>query len=441
MKKKTIARVVSVAAAFAVILSASAQSALTPMTVSATTTDELQKKIDANKALIEELDGKIKKLDGDISESEEVQGYYYQKLIATKDQIDLLNNQIYEKEQEIVAKEQEIADVEVQIADTEKNIVDKEAEIALLEKTNDENVYRFGQIVRAMYITDSDDYLTVIAGSADFYDIFVRSEIMKNASEQNLKFMNDLLDDIHRLEDDKVELGKTKEKLEYDKELLQKDKEELEAERTDLDEKRKYNSDLSASYTNEYNIVSTKIANFESLQADYKNQKKVSMAEIEKYEKQIDELIRLAQQQASNSVVYEQGEWLWPLDYKFTLITTYFGYDPWRGGNHGAVDIGNSGINGANIYAMKGGEVIIAKTSYTPGYDYGKYVVIDHGNGFQSLYAHCSDIYVSVGQMVNQGDTIAAVGSTGWSTGPHLHFEIRKDGTRVDPLSYVKVPQ
>ena len=441
MKKKTIARVVSVAAAFAVMLCASAQSALTPMTVSATTTDELQKKIDANKALIKELDGKIAALGSDIAESEEVQGYYYQKLVATQDQINLLNNQIYEKEQEIVAKEQEITDVEFQISETEKNIVDKEADIALLEKTNDENVYRFGQIVRAMYITDSDDYLTVIAGSADFYDIFVRSEIMKSASEQNIKFMNDLLSDIHRLEDEKEELGKTKDKLQYDKELLQKDKEELEAERTDLDEKRKYNSDLSASYTSEYNVISTKIANFESLQADYKNQKKVSMAEIEKYEKQIDELIRLAQQQASNSVVYEQGEWLWPLDYKFTLITTYFGYDAWRGGNHGAIDVGNGGINGANIYAMKGGEVIIAKTSYTPGYDYGKYVVIDHGNGFQSLYAHCSDIYVSVGQMVKQGDVIAAVGSTGWSTGPHLHFEIRKDGTRVDPLKYVKVPQ
>ena len=76
MKKKTIARVVSVAAAFAVILCASAQSALTPMTVSATTTDELQKKIDANKALIKELDGKIAAIGSDIAESEEVQGYY-----------------------------------------------------------------------------------------------------------------------------------------------------------------------------------------------------------------------------------------------------------------------------------------------------------------------------------------------------------------------------
>lgn len=441
MKKRIIARVVSAAAAFAVILAASAQSAVTPISVSATTTDELQKKIDANKALIDELDKKIENLDGDIAESEEVQSYYYQKLVATQDRIDLLNNQIYEKEQEIVAKEQEITDIETKIADTEKNIEDKETEIALLEKTNDENVYRFGQIVRAMYITDSDDYLTVIAGSADFYDIFVRSEIMKNASEQNLKFMNDLLNDIHRLDEDRIQLGKDKEKLEFDKELLNTERDNLESERKELDESRKYNADLSASYTNEYNVISSKIANFESLQDDYRNQKKVSMAEIEKYEKQIDELIRLAQQQASNSVVYDEGEWRWPLDPQFHLITTYFGYDAWRNGNHGAIDVGNGGINGANIYAMKGGEVIIAKTSYTPGYDYGKYVVIDHGNGFQSLYAHCSDIYVSVGQMVNKGDVIAAVGSTGWSTGPHLHFEIRKDGSRVDPLNYVKVPQ
>ena len=128
------------------------------------------------------------------------------------------------------------------------------------------------------------------------------------------------------------------------------------------------------------------------------------------------------------------------MDQKFHLITTYFGYDAWRNGNHGAIDVGDGGINGANIYASKGGEVIVAKTSYTPGYDYGMYVVIDHGNGYQTLYAHCSAIYVSVGQKVNKGDVIASVGSTGWSTGPHLHFEVRKDGARQDPLAYVSVP-
>ena len=84
--------------------------------------------------------------------------------------------------------------------------------------------------------------------------------------------------------------------------------------------------------------------------------------------------------------------------------------------------------------------VIIAKTTYKAGYDYGMYVVIDHGDGYQSLYAHMSSVYVTVGQMVNQGDVIGLVGSTGWSTGPHLHFEIRKNGTRVDPLQYVNVP-
>ena len=329
MKKKLTARIAASVIALGVMLGGAAYSEFSDISVSAETTDELQKKIDANKALIDELDGKIKAIDSDIAESEEVQNYYFQKLNATKDRIDLLNNQIYEKEQEIVAKEQEISDIELKISETEKNIVDKEAEIELLEKTNDENAYRFGQIIRAMYITDSDDYLTVIAGSSDFYDIFVRSEIMKNASEQNLKFMNDLLNDIHRLDEDRIELNEAKEKLEYDKELLNKERQALEDERTELDENRKYNSDLSASYTNEYNVISTKISNFESMQADYANQKKVSLAEIEKYEKQIDELIRLAQQQASNKVVYEQGEWLWPLDYKFTLITTKFGYDPW----------------------------------------------------------------------------------------------------------------
>ena len=68
------------------------------------------------------------------------------------------------------------------------------------------------------------------------------------------------------------------------------------------------------------------------------------------------------------------------------------------------------------------------------------YVVIDHGSGYQTLYAHCSAIYVSVGQVVNKGDCIAAVGATGWATGPHLHFEVRKDGVRIDPLGVVPKP-
>lgn len=406
----------------------------------ATTTEELEQKIKDNEAKIAELDDKIAETEGDIADSEELQGYYFDKLTAQQEQINLLNNKLYAKEEEIAEKEAEITRVSKEISDTEQRIADKTVEIEKLDAQNRDNIYKFGQIIRTMYINNSDDVLSVLAGSSDFYDIFVGTEVMKSVGDQNMKFMNDLLSDIHRLEDEQLQLEKDKAKLNEDKEQLEADKKQLEADWTTLDEERNYTNQLITSYTEEYNTYTTQISNYEYLKSVYAEEKKVSLAEIEAYEKEIDEIIRQAQLAASGTVVYDDGEWRWPLDSKFTMITTYFGYDAWRNGNHGAIDVGNGGINGANIYAMKSGEVIVAKTTYTPGYDYGMYVVIDHGNGYQSLYAHMSSVYVTVGQMVSQSDVIGLVGSTGWSTGPHLHFEIRKDGTRVDPLQYVNVP-
>ncbi len=401
---------------------------------------ELEAEIEKNKQEIAKLEDKITATDGEISENEELQGYYYSKLLLQQEHIDLLNNQLYAKEQEIAEKEEEIGAKEIEIVDTERKIEDKKVEIAKLDQENTDNLYQFGQVMRTMYMNNTDDVLNVLAGSTDFYDIFVKKEIMDNVGEQNQAFMNQLLDDIHKLEDDKAQLETDMAKLESDKKALEKEKADLEAEWTELDEDKAYSNQLANQYTSEYNDVTSHISDLESLKDQYNYQIAVSKEEIEAYEKEIDEIIRRAQLAASNTVVYDNGAWLWPLDPQYTLITTYFGYDPWRGGNHGAIDVGNGGINGKKIYAMKGGEVIVAKTTYTPGYDYGMYVVIDHGNGYQSLYAHCSAIYVTVGQMVNQGDTIGLVGSTGWSTGPHLHFEIRKDGSRVDPLQYVNVP-
>ncbi|MBQ8903662.1 MAG: peptidoglycan DD-metalloendopeptidase family protein, partial [Oscillospiraceae bacterium] len=411
------------------------------ITLNASSTQaELEAEIEKNKQEIAKLEDKITATDGEISESEELQGYYYSKLLLQQEGIDLLNNKLYAKEQEIAAKEEEIAAKEVEIVETERKIEDKKIEIAKLEQQNEENLYQFGQVMRTMYMNDTEDVLNVLAGSTDFYDIFVKKEIMDNVGEQNEEFMNKLLDDIHKLEDDKVQLEQDVAKLQQDKADLETEKAALQSEWDELDSDKAYANQLANQYTAEYNDVTSHISDLESLKDQYNYQISVSKEEIAAYEKEIDEIIRRAQLAASNTAVYDEGAWLWPLDPKFTLITTYFGYDPWRGGNHGAIDIGNGGINGANIYAMKGGEVIVAKTTYTPGYDYGMYVVIDHGNGYQSLYAHCSAIYVTVGQMVNKGDVIASVGSTGWSTGPHLHFEIRKDGTRVDPLEYVDVP-
>ena len=87
----------------------------------------------------------------------------------------------------------------------------------------------------------------------------------------------------------------------------------------------------------------------------------------------------------------------------------------------------------SDIVASKGGTVVAA----TYHYSYGNYVIIDHGNGIETLYAHADELKVSVGQQVSQGQVIALVGSTGNSTGPHLHFEVRVNGQHTDPLNYI----
>jgi murein DD-endopeptidase MepM/ murein hydrolase activator NlpD len=153
--------------------------------------------------------------------------------------------------------------------------------------------------------------------------------------------------------------------------------------------------------------------------------------QVEEINAAVAALIR-EKQRSANRHDYSDDGFIWPLDDEFRKITCAFGYDPWRGGMHYGTDIGNSGIYGANIYAMRSGTVI--KAAWNGGY--GNCVIIDHGGGVSTLYAHCSSMNVSEGQDVVQGDIVGYVGSTGWSTGPHLHFEVRIDGKAVNPMQY-----
>jgi len=101
------------------------------------------------------------------------------------------------------------------------------------------------------------------------------------------------------------------------------------------------------------------------------------------------------------------------------------------------MDIAGTGVYGANIVAANTGTVRYVNWAYSPGRGYGIYLIVDHGGGVSTLYAHCSNILVKVGDTVIKGDPIAKVGSTGWSTGPHLHFEVRVNGNAQNPKHYV----
>ncbi|HBM98381.1 MAG TPA: hypothetical protein DD413_03045 [Ruminococcus sp.] len=133
----------------------------------------------------------------------------------------------------------------------------------------------------------------------------------------------------------------------------------------------------------------------------------------------------------SSSSSYGSGSFIWPLPYTHNR-TSDFG-SRW-GRLHGGLDIADGGVYGQPIVAADSGTVILAGNQ---GDGYGNYVIIDHGNGYKTLYGHMSSVAAYTGQQVAQGEVIGYVGSTGNSTGPHLHFEIRVNDVQTDPLGYV----
>ena len=399
---------------------------------------DLEEKIAEIEAQNKEIDKEILSIDADISDSKELQDLVYQKLVVSKDQLDYYNNLLYYKELDISEKEDEIRLLDEKISAKEEEIAQKEKDIDALDEENKKNLEKFGEIVRALYISGGVDFASVLAESSDFYDLMIRTKLLANISEQNERFMEELQQSIDELKGKIDSLEQDIQLLDADKTRSVSEKLALEEERAELLEYQQEAKELNDSYNYDYNQYSALISNFEQRQDALEGQRKANADEVAKYEEMIAEEIRKAQEGSNQS--YLEGEWIWPLENRFTMITTYFGFDGWRNGNHSGIDISGGGINGTNIYAAKGGTVIKAKTTYTPGYSYGKYVVIDHGDGYSTLYGHCSEVYVTEGQKVSQGEVIAAVGSTGWSTGPHLHFEVRINGVAKNPFDYVHIP-
>ncbi len=153
----------------------------------------------------------------------------------------------------------------------------------------------------------------------------------------------------------------------------------------------------------------------------------------------MDQRIRELQQEGS---LEYNGVMAWPYPGDGAVYSAYgMRFHPSDGEYkmHSGVDLG--GNTGNPIVAAESGTVLSVVTpcpgQKDGGSGYGNYLIVGHDNGISTLYAHCKDVYVSVGQSVGRGETIASCGSTGMSTGPHLHFEVRENGTKVNPMKYI----
>ena len=287
------------------------------------------------------------------------------------------------------------------------------ASIAGLEEENDKDYEIFRQRARASYMSGDSSTISLLLGADSFSDFLMKADITARVAENDREIIAGLEANIAELE-----------KLQQENEA---NKADLNDSKGTLDEKKQQ---LNGQVTQ----IQGQIEDIDALQKEYQANK----AEIDKMMAQVQREINDIYASYESQGEYTGGVMTWPVP-GYTGITSYYG---WRFNNtdfHTGIDISGSNIYGRNIVAAADGVVIKAQQTYVQGVGYGRYLLIDHGGNISTLYGHTSQLLVSEGDHVTRGQAIAKVGSTGWSTGPHLHFEVRENGTAVNPLSgYLK---
>ena len=349
----------------------------------------------------EALERQKSELEAAVEESEAEMEVVSEELSETLTEVETLSLQISEKQEQI-------SDLEAQEISLTTYI--EEAEASLEEYTNTYGTQKalLEQRLVAMYEMGEVKYLDVLLNSENLTDFLSRYYLINEITESDYELVSNVED--------------AKAQMESITESLKEKKEELEENKSDLEKYRIALSNMEILLNNQVSLLTEEeLAIYQKIE-DYKNEIETIEAEI-KY---------LALQNVGD--VYIGGNMIWPTP-GYTTITSSFGMrtHPITGiyKLHTGIDIGAP--YGSTFVAAADGVVI--KAEYNTAY--GNMVMIDHGGGIITLYAHGSEILVEVGDSVTQGTPVLLVGSTGYSTGPHAHFEIRVNGEYVNPLEYV----
>ena len=352
-----------------------------------------------------ELKNKLKDVQSDRYTAQQQSAYYNELILSTEKKIETAQNLLDA--------------LTVQIGEKENAIAEKEVEIT--EKTAEVNTTRekFLLMIRAQYESENTDALSVVIGADDMSDLLSRVENAANLLSYNSKLLEKFKTEKQQLEDMKSVLESTKADLESTKAEQETYAEELLKEQSALEEQKGDSDRYIAS------LRKTEA----QITAEYEAAQKAEAEENARLENLLKQLAKASQSD------YVGGKFIWPCDLSVKRISSGYGYRTYYIYGKKVTDF-HRGIDipaavGTDIYAAQTGKVVVA----TKHSSYGNYIVVDHGGGISTLYAHCSKLLVSVGDTVKQGDHIAEMGATGNVTGPHLHFEVRVDGKIQDPIA------
>ncbi len=331
-----------------------------------------------------------------------------------------LNAYITQLDGELTAIIDHIDALETQIVEKENQITETQAELQSAKETEAEQYANMVERIQYIYEHGESSYVQILFSGTSFSDMLNRVEYLEqiNAYDKNML-------DQYILNRQLIEV--LEQQLLTDKALLEETKAGKEAEQAALE-------DLIAAKEatiNEYERdIAIKEDTIEAYEADIREENAI----IEALEAAIEEEKRKLIEQNQKLLTYDGGQFKFPVAY-YTRLSDDYG---WRFHPTLKVDKFHNGIDlasptGTAIYAAYDGKVVAAAYSSSMG----NYIMIDHGDDLYTIYMHASKLYVSAGDVVVKGETIAAVGSTGRSTGPHLHFGVRLNGEYVSPWNYL----
>lgn len=343
------------------------------------------------------------------------------------------------------------------------DIDNKQKEIEKGNEDIEEQIQTLCERLRTIYMAGNATDLEIIFGAKDFSDFIDKVQLIKTLSNYDKKLINEVNGKLEKINEQKMQLEDDKSELENQEASLQTDIDDLNVlvEENDAVLKSLYSSNADAQNALEsLELESKEIDN--QIKAYYAAQEKAAQeaaAKSESSENTDNSNDTTQPPQESNSGDNNSSNsgdngnnssggditssgYTWPVP-GFYYLSSEWNEDRYTY-NHGAIDIAGGGIMGARVVAADGGTVAYAYSGCPHNYPkngscgcgggYGNYVMIDHGNGKITIYAHLTSVAVSTGQYVSKGQTVGSVGTTGYSTGPHLHFECRLNGVKYNPM-------